>query len=419
MDAVMYIQLLRQYLLNQVNIGKMSLEQANAFGQQVQDRFVRNPQITPDLFGYNEVMALAQTSQRRPSLLNPTGEVQLPAETEGEGQVSGQFDEDAYRRALKSHLALNGWTAKQIKAYFKDYVEPDLAAGAFGYGMPYFKEMYEQWMGPQPEPEEEKGVSEWQYMMGQLTPEQQQQWALSRAGIETQKTPEQLQAEATAQFQAGERGRWGRNAAQEAFEAERTRQMTSLGGPQDWITRWFTERGTNPYAMTALEQLRPEVARWQYAEEPQARQKATDLAQMLGDVAALSGGLASHAPWTSELIEAQMDLLKAGKILTGLQAQESALESQPQKPVAGPPTPPWMAQWTGGQAGQPLAQRGEITTPSGQLMTSTSPSQWSMLKGLGEYWSRPIEDVRQAATSMLPLTSPSGTRRWKPAAQLM
>jgi len=104
--------------------------------------------------------------------------------------------------------------------------------------------------------------------------------------------------------------------------------------------------------------------------------------------------------------------------------EESAIRSQPEAiwkaweaEKTAPPSPEWMKAFSPGQVtGQPLVKK-PLVAPSGQLLSTTTPSQLRKLSGYADWaGGESLEDLLSRTQSMLP-QQPFGRNSWKPARQ--
>lgn len=302
-----------------------------------------------------------------------------------------------------------------------------LRAGTNPTTLPHFFRLYKDFMGwlteeekrgavPELSPFQREQVARWAQLdeVGMKQAEESQR----RWGMEFSESQRQFairegrlaDAQRFAQQQSKAQQRESRMGLAAQWEIEKMRQLRTLGNnPWNWIQRWFAQNDPNPF--TPAPSANP------------LQDKAREGLDLIRDAEErLSSLVRQRAPWRAGETEEKPsitghEVLLARKELESLQkeynpaiqeqqslAQEAMATGRWPEPVRKPvlTTPPWLTQFTGLTAGEPL-KKAEITTPSGQMWARTSPSVRAGLGGFAEWQGgRTLEDIVQHMQSMAP-----------------
>ncbi|KKN25864.1 hypothetical protein LCGC14_0880510 [marine sediment metagenome] len=173
----------------------------------------------------------------------------------------------------------------------------------------------------------------------------------------------------------------------------------AAGGEGAWIERYIRE-----YAQRAI------------ALEEQQQGVKEQIRGQRGKLAEAGGPLGQIRRPIGLTITAQKAQEKIGRL--GERAQRIGAQRRELEPL--PPTPGWLPQFAPWLTeGEPIT-RGEMPTPSGQLLGRTPPSELAGLRGFTRWGGagRSFEDIMAQAQAMLPQAPFGGRGRFRAARQI-
>ena len=216
----------------------------------------------------------------------------------------------------------------------------------------------------------------------------------------------------------------GTGTTQETYDTWKTKLLSELTGPRDWITRWQvmnmprggerknvrTEQQTLPEMRKAYES-RQDWLGWEGKPEDWSHED-----KVAKQEAGIKAKLSVRERVKGEPLT--MDE-KTQAVSDWYEGQLPAIREKKNRRPSAPTAPDWLPEFVPGlTAGQEISQL-PIKTPSGQQWGMTP---WSVREGLAGYadyaGQRPYRDILEHAAMMAPAQPKgAGTERWRPTRQ--